>query len=139
MKIEEIEVGHRLKWNSPLANGEPVTVAQVYRPTDGTNPTVDIVTADGQELWTSPDALSPVDVPADTGDNAPACEDLLNAASRIFNLRVDLLFGHTADYTNLPDGNVSSHFLIAVSLLEQAQHHMKLAARTLESEGAKNT
>jgi hypothetical protein len=50
---------------------------------------------------------------------------LMEAAKMIENLRSDILFSPlTNDYE---DGPASSHILIALAHLEQAQHHFKLA------------
>jgi hypothetical protein len=65
---------------------------------------------------------------------ATLVQNIYAAAQRIADLRVDMLFGDAPDYASIPEGAASSHFLIALALLEQAQNHMKLAARTLATE-----
>ena len=56
---------------------------------------------------------------------------LREAQKMIRDLRIELLFPDDESplergFSNFPDGAGSSHFLIALSLLEQSTQHMKL-------------
>lgn len=59
--------------------------------------------------------------------------DALRQAQRMIDdLRIELLFPDPESplergFSNFPDGAGSSHFLIALSLLEQSIRHMKLS------------